>query len=167
MLCVDGVNALANQGRHDCKMSGFRHFKSVLYSGSCWVNNQDTLTMGDVNMSDGNLSPTAPQVSEIFADNLKQYMEQNDISTNGVALRSGISQKTLWVTINKKNIPTLDTAKKMCDALNVDMRVMMSRLLQPAELNRTKVIGRAIDSLISLPTERVAAVREVMDAFSK
>ena len=118
-------------------------------------------------MSDENLSPIAPQVSEIFADNLKQYMEQNDISTNGVAMRSGISQKTLWVTINKKNIPTLDTAKKICDALNVDMRVMMSRPLQPAELNRTKIIGRAIDALISLPTERVAAVREVMDAFSK
>lgn len=118
-------------------------------------------------MSDEILSPIAPRMSEIFADNLKQFMEQNEISTNGVALRSGISQKTLWVTINKKNIPTLDTANRMCEALNVDMRVMMSRLLQPAELNRTKIIGRAIDSLISLPTERVAAVREVMDAFSK
>ena len=118
-------------------------------------------------MPDENLSPIAPLMSEVFADNLKQYMEQNDISTNGVALRSGIAQKTLWVTINKKNIPTLDTAKRMCDALNVDMRVMMSRLLQPSELNRTRIIGRAIDSLISLPTERVSAVREVMDAFSK
>lgn len=113
------------------------------------------------------LSPLAPLVSEIFADNLKAYMGQNEISTNGVALRSGISQKTLWVTINKKNVPTLDTANRVCDALNVDMRVMMSRLLQPAELNRTKIIGRSIDSLISLPTEKVAAVREVMDAFSK
>ena len=118
-------------------------------------------------MSDENLSPIAPQVSEIFADNLKQFMEQNDISTNGVPMRSGVSQKTLWVTINKKNIPTLDTAKKICDALNVDMRVMMTRPLLPSELNRTRIIGKAIDSLISLPTERVAAVREVMDAFSK
>ena len=118
-------------------------------------------------MSDENLSPIAPQVSEIFADNLKQFMEQNDISTNGVAMRSGVSQKTLWVTINKKNVPTLDTAKKICDALNVDMRVMMTRPLLASELNRTKIIGKAIDSLISLPTERVAAVREVMDAFSK
>jgi transcriptional regulator with XRE-family HTH domain len=148
-------------------MSGVEHFKSALNSGSCWVKPEDTLTIEDVNMSDETLSPIAPRVSEIFADNLKQFMEQNEISTNGVALRSGISQKTLWVTINKKNIPTLDTANRMCEALNVDMRVMMSRLLQPAELNRTKIIGRAIDSLISLPTERVAAVREVMDAFSK
>jgi hypothetical protein len=44
---------------------------------------------------------------------------------------------------------------------------MMSRRLQPPELNRTKVIGRAIDALIVLPTERLSAVREVMDAFSK
>lgn len=118
-------------------------------------------------MSDENLSPFAPLVSEIFADNLKRYMEQNDISTNGVAMKMGISQKTLWVTINKKNTPTLDTAKRICDALNVDIRVMMSRRLQPPELNRTKVIGRAIDALIALPTERLSAVREVMDAFSK
>ena len=41
-------------------------------------------------MSDEILSPIAPQVSEVFADNLKQYMEQNDISTNGVALRKPI-----------------------------------------------------------------------------
>jgi DNA-binding phage protein len=148
-------------------MSGVKHFKSALNCRSGWVKSKDTLTIEDVNMPEEILSPLAPLVSEIFADNLKAYMGQNEISTNGVALRSGISQKTLWVTINKKNVPTLDTANRVCDALNVDMRVMMSRLLQPAELNRTKIIGRSIDSLISLPTEKVAAVREVMDAFSK
>ena len=118
-------------------------------------------------MTDENLSPIAPLMSQVFAENLKRYMEINDISTNGVAMRSGISQKTLWVTINQKNIPTIDTANKICAALNVDMRVMLTRQLTDSELNRTRVIGRAIDALVELPSERVAAVREVMEAFAK
>ena len=118
-------------------------------------------------MSDEDLSPIAPLMSQVFAENLKRYMEINDISTNGVAMRSGISQKTLWVTINQKNIPTIDTANKICAALNVDMRVMLTRRLTDNELNRTRVIGKAIDALVELPSERVAAVREVMEAFAK
>jgi len=129
--------------------------------------NKDTEIEGEVNMSGDDLSPIAPLMSAILADNLKRYMEINDISGNGLAMRSGISQKTLWVTINKKNIPTIDTAHKICQALNVDLRVMLSRSLTDNELNRTKAIGRAMDSLIGLPTERVAAVREVMEAFAK
>ena len=120
-------------------------------------------TMEEVTEVTNDLKPT----SEIFAENLKAYMTQNDISTNGVAMRTGISQKTLWVTINKKNVPTLDTAKSICDALDVDMRIMISRLLTSAELNRTKAVGRAADGLIGLPTERVKAVREIADAFAK
>jgi hypothetical protein len=44
---------------------------------------------------------------------------------------------------------------------------MVSRLLTDRELNRTGAIGRAMDALIALPTEKVSAVREVMDAFAK
>ena len=118
-------------------------------------------------MQDEGLSPIAPLISKVLAENLKRFMEINDISGNGLAMRSGVSQKTLWVTINQKNIPTVDTAAKICKALNVDMRVMISRLLTDRELNRTGAIGRAIDALIALPTEKVSAVREVMDAFAK
>lgn len=118
-------------------------------------------------MEDEDLSPIAPLMSKVLAENLKRYMEINDISGNGLAMRSGVSQKTLWVTINQKNIPTVDTAAKICKALNVDMRVMVSRLLTDRELNRTGAIGRAMDALIALPTEKVSAVREVMDAFAK
>lgn len=136
-------------------------------SGSSRDKEKDTQCIGNVNMSDENLSPIAPLMSQVFAENLKRYMEINNISTNGVAMRSGISQKTLWVTINQKNIPTIDTANKICAALNVDMRVMLTRQLTDNEVNRTRVIGRAIDALVELPSERVAAVREVMEAFAK
>ena len=43
--------------------------------------------------------------SHIFADNLKRYMEAYNISTNGVAVKTGVSQKTLWVTVNRKMCP--------------------------------------------------------------
>lgn len=131
------------------------------------ISTKDTQYDGEVNMEDEDLSPIAPLMSKVLAENLKRYMEINDISGNGLAMRSGVSQKTLWVTINQKNIPTVDTAAKICKALNVDMRVMVSRHLTDRELNRTGAIGRAMDALIALPTEKVSAVREVMDAFAK
>ena len=107
------------------------------------------------------------RASEIFAHNMSLYMHENDISGNALASRSGIPQKTLWVTMNLKNIPTLDTAQKICSALSVDMRVMLSRRLTAHEIQRTKRIGSILDTLISLPSEKLGSAKDIVEAFAK
>ena len=107
------------------------------------------------------------KVSEIFAHNMGLYMHENSISGNALASRSGIPQKTLWVTMNMKNIPTLDTAAKICSALSVDMRVMISRRLTAHEIQRTKRIGLILDTLISLPSEKLGSAKDIVEAFAK
>ena len=107
------------------------------------------------------------KVSEIFAHNMALYMHENSISGNALASRSGIPQKTLWVTMNMKNIPTLDTAAKICSALSVDMRVMISRRLTSHEIQRTKRIGLILDTLISLPSEKLGSAKDIVEAFAK
>ena len=107
------------------------------------------------------------KVSEIFAHNMRLYMQENDISGNALASRSGIPQKTLWVTMNRKNIPTLDTADKICQALSVDLRVMLSRRLSAHEVQRTKRVGAILDTLISLPSDKLGSARDIVEAFAK
>ena len=107
------------------------------------------------------------KVSEIFAHNMSLYMRENDISGNALASRSGIPQKTLWVTMNRRNIPTLDTAQKICSALSVDLRVMVSKRLTAHEVQRTKRIGAILDVLISLPSEKLGSAKDIVEAFAK
>ena len=90
-------------------------------------------------------APLGGTCNEIFARNVKRYMEEFEISTNSVAMRTGMPQKTLWVTINEKNKPTLDTAHKICKALNIDLSVCISRPLTPHQVAKSKQIARKID----------------------
>lgn len=106
-------------------------------------------------------------VSAIFARNMTLFMKVNSISGNALAATSGIPQKTLWVTMNLKNIPTLDTCKRICDGLGVDMRAMISRALTEQEVQRTKRVGRVFDTLLTLPSEKLSAAREIVEAFAK
>ena len=105
--------------------------------------------------------------SEIFAANMTLFMKVNNISGNALAASSGIPQKTLWVTMNLKNIPTLDTCQRICNALNVDMRTMISRKLNEQEIQRTRRVAQVLDTLITLPSEKLSAAREIVEAFAK
>ncbi len=110
---------------------------------------------------------SSEKVSEIFAHNMSLYMQENSISGNALASRSGIPQKTLWVTMNLRNIPTLDTAQKICSALSVDLRVMTSKRLTPHEVQRTKRIGAILDVLIGLPSDKLNSAKDIVEAFAK
>lgn len=107
------------------------------------------------------------KVSSVFAHNMRLYMHENQISGNSLASRSGIPQKTLWVTMNLKNVPTLDTADKICQALSVDLRVMLSKPLAAHEVQRTKRVGAILDTLIGLPTDKLGSARDIVEAFAK
>ena len=118
-------------------------------------------------VTDGVQKVTALDTSEIFAYNMTLFMNVNNISGNALAAQSGIPQKTLWVTMNLKNIPTIDTAKRICDALKVDMRAMISRKLNEQEIQRTRRVGQVFDTLQTLPSEKLSAAREIVEAFAK
>ena len=110
---------------------------------------------------------TSENCSAIFAANMTLFMKVNSISGNALAASSGIPQKTLWVTMNLKNIPTLDTCQRICNALSVDMRAMISRKLNEQEVQRTRRVGQVFDVLITLPSEKLSAAREIVEAFAK
>ena len=110
---------------------------------------------------------TGEKVSEIFAHNMSLFMHENSISGNALASRSGIPQKTLWVTMNLKNVPTLDTADRICQALSVDLRVMLSKRLSAHEVQRTRRVGVILDTLISLPSDKLGSAKDIVEAFAK
>ena len=88
-------------------------------------------------------------VSHTFSDNLKRYMADREITTNGLATTSGMSQKTIWAVINARSSPTIETAVKICEALDIDLRLVMTKRLSPNEVEASRRMGKAIDQLMN------------------
>jgi transcriptional regulator with XRE-family HTH domain len=92
-------------------------------------------------------------------------MESENISGNGLAQKSGISQKTIWVIQGGKSQPTLVAADAIAKALGLDCRTMMSSNMSAAQIGRSGRTGRMLDKLLQLSPEQLAAVDTVLNSF--
>ena len=101
-----------------------------------------------------------------YSGNLKRYLDGNQISTNSLANKSKISQKTIWVVQAGKSVPTVNTVQQISMALDIDGRVMLGKELTFDQLKRTKKIGRILDLLPELSPDDLSSVLSVATAFS-
>ena len=56
-----------------------------------------------------------------FIVNVRRWLEEREYSQNAFAMKSGIPQKTVWVTLNNKNAPTLPMCMRFADAMGVPL----------------------------------------------
>lgn len=104
--------------------------------------------------------------SDCYSSNLKRYLDGNQISTNSLANKSKISQKTIWVVQAGKSVPTVNTVQQISKALDIDARPMLGKELSFDQLKQTKKIGRVLDLLVDLSPEDLNSVLSVAQAFS-
>ena len=104
--------------------------------------------------------------ADCYSSNLKRYLDGNQISTNSLANKSKISQKTIWVVQAGKSVPTVNTVQQISKALDIDGRVMLGRELTFDELKQTKKIGKILDLLIGLSSEDLTNIQSIATAFS-
>lgn len=104
--------------------------------------------------------------SDAYCSNLKRYLDGNQISTNSLANKSKISQKTIWVVQAGKSVPTVNTIQQISKALDIDARPMLNKMLSFDQLRQTKKIGRIIDLLSELSSPDIDSVLSVTQAFS-
>ena len=104
--------------------------------------------------------------ADCYSSNLKRYLDGNQISTNSLANKSKISQKTIWVVQAGKSVPTVNTVQQISKALDIDGRVMLGRELTFDELKQTKKIGKILDLLIGLNSEDLTNIHSIATAFS-
>ena len=102
-----------------------------------------------------------------FSKNIQTYMLDNGISGNSLAVTSGISQKTIWVTQAGKTTPTVNTAEAIANALSLDARILMARELDSDQMDRSKRLGRLLDQLIDLSSEEVSHIMAIVNAFKR
>ena len=103
---------------------------------------------------------------ENFQQNLDRYMRAENISQNSVAKNTGVSQKTVWSVVTGRSVPSLNTAEMVAKTVEVDARVMVSKDLSPAQVARSKKIGKMLDQLIELNIEQLETVNGVLRAFT-
>ena len=101
-----------------------------------------------------------------FQKNIDRYMEEEGISHNSVAKKTGVSQKTVWSVASGRSVPTLNTAEVVAGAVGVDARIMVGCELDAKQVGRSARIGRILDDLISLTPEQLSTVQQVISAFS-
>ena len=104
--------------------------------------------------------------ADCYSGNLKRYLDGNQISTNSLANKSKISQKTIWVVQAGKSVPTVNTVQQISKALDIDGRVMLGRELTFDELKQTKKIGKILDLLVGLSPDDLASIHSIATAFS-
>lgn len=104
--------------------------------------------------------------SDCYSSNLKRYLDGNQISTNSLANKSKISQKTIWVVQAGKSVPTVNTVQQISKALDIDARPMLAKELSFDQLKQTKKIGRILDLLVELSPADIDSVLSVAQAFS-
>ena len=101
-----------------------------------------------------------------YSRNLKTYLEGEEISTNSLANKTNISQKTIWVVQAGKSVPTVNTIQSINSALPIDGRVMLGKELTLEQIRRSAKIGKILDELINLTTEQIDHIRAIAKAFA-
>ena len=101
-----------------------------------------------------------------FCENLDTYMESESITTNSLASKSGISQKTIWVVKAGKTKPTVTTAEAVSKALGLDARIMMGEGLTPEQIGRSARIGRLLDKMLALSPDQLKSIQTVVESMT-
>lgn len=101
-----------------------------------------------------------------YCQNLHTYMEAKSITTNSLATKSGISQKTIWVVKASKTKPTVTTAEAIAKALGLDARVMMSKDLTVEQAGRSARIGRLLDKMLTLGPGQLKSIQTIVESMT-
>jgi len=104
--------------------------------------------------------------AENFCLSLDTYMESEFISTNALATKSGISQKTIWVVKANKTKPTVTTAQAIANALGLDARVMMGDNLTAEQVSRSARIGRLLDKMLTLSPDQLKSIQTIVESMT-
>lgn len=103
-------------------------------------------------------------LSEIVCTNLDKVRREHDLSTNELASRSGVPQKTIHNLMNQVHIPRLDTVESVCKALLVSTHAAVTAYA-PMNILLSRRIGRVIESYAKLTPEQRDHVEMVMSGY--
>ena len=105
--------------------------------------------------------------SDFLAANLKSYFEENQISTNGLAVQSGIPQKTIWVCVTGTNAPSVNTAQLVCSSARLSAPVLCLDEYTPSQMRNSQAVESIAAELMKLDRSQLKFIKEIVDGLGK
>ena len=101
-------------------------------------------------------------LTEIVCNNLDKVRREHDLSTNEMANRSGLPQKTIHNLMNQVHVPRLDTVESMCKALLVSPHAVVTPYA-PMNILLSRRLGRVVEKYAKLTPDDREKVDLMMD----
>ena len=101
-------------------------------------------------------------LTEIVCNNLDKVRREHDLSTNEMANRSGLPQKTIHNLMNQVHVPRLDTVESMCKALLVSPHAVVTPYA-PMNILLSRRLGRVVEKYEKLTPDDREKVDLMMD----
>ena len=101
-------------------------------------------------------------LTEIVCSNLDKVRREHDLSTNEMANRSGLPQKTIHNLMNQVHVPRLDTVESMCKALLVSPHAVVTPYA-PMNILLSRRLGRVVEKYAKLTPDDREKVDLMMD----
>lgn len=105
--------------------------------------------------------------SDTLALNLKTFFEANELTTNGVATKTGVSQKTIWVCVNGTVAPSVNVAQVVAAAAKLDAFTLMRQEYTARQIKNSKRVGELTDKLMLLSIEQIRMIDEMVGGLLK
>lgn len=101
-------------------------------------------------------------ITKVISDNLKRIMVEHDLSSNELANRSGLPQKTLYTMIQGTHKARIDNVEKIAKALLVPMMTLVTPDL-PTSALMSQRLPRFVKKYAKLGLEQRDQLDDLMD----
>ena len=105
--------------------------------------------------------------SDTLATNLKTFFDANRLTTNGVANKTSVSQKTIWVCVNGTVAPSVNVAQAVAGAVKLDAAMLTRQEFTAKQINNSRRVGELADKLMLLTTEQIKMIDEMVNGLIK
>lgn len=103
--------------------------------------------------------------SDNLSANLKRFFNDRDLTTNGVATSSGVSQKTIWVCVNGTTVPSINVAKNVASAVDLDAGMLTRETFSARHIGNSKTVGEIADMMMTLERHQISMLKEIVTAL--
>ena len=101
-------------------------------------------------------------ITKTISDNLKRIMAEHDLSSNELANRSGLPQKTLYTMIQGTHKARIDNVEKIANALLVPLQTLVTPDL-PTNVLMSQRLPRLVKKYAKLSLEQRDEIDAIMD----
>lgn len=100
-----------------------------------------------------------------FADRIKLYRTMHQLTQEDVARRIGVTKQKVSLFESSKQIPKIDEAAEIANALNLDLAWLIGCVNSGDGTRKHKILGELCDKAADLDEDQVKTLALMVDAF--